>query len=122
MVRDDPRDHPLAREDRVDRLVETGRDDQGIVGFHELAEPGSHPDVLEHPFDDLVERRRDRRHLPGDHLVERHPAELAFEGVEHREVAEALDHHVERVPLGDRSVPIEDERQPLCGVRRQADT
>jgi hypothetical protein len=80
------------------------------VPFDERLKPWPDAHVLEHPADHLLERSADRRHLGGDHLVEREIAlELPLERVEHLEIAEALDHHVERVAFGDRPVPVEVE-------------
>ena len=123
-VRDDRGRHALAGEDRLDQLMEPGRDDQRIVGGDELGQTRPHSDGVEQPVEHRVERRRDRRHLDADHLVERQFApDLRLERMEHIDVAELLDRHVERVALGDRAVPVEDEpRQgadmPACRCRR----
>ena len=47
-----------------------------------------------------------------DHLVERHPlANLFLERVEQLAVAEVRDRHVQRVALGRRAIPVQDERE-----------
>ena len=56
------------------------------------------------------------RHLDLDHLVQRQlTPDLPFEGVEHLEVAELLDRHVEGVPFGDGPVPVEHESHQARG-------
>src|SRR6185503_8344353 len=110
VVRDDPGADALPFEDRLDQLAEPGRDDQRCVLVDELAEARADAHVLDEPVAHLLERRRDRRHLGRDHLVEgQRLPELVLERVEHAEVAEALDRHVQPVPFRDRAVPIEDQ-------------
>ena len=80
----------------------------------QLVQPVPHLDVLDHPGDDLVERRRDRAELERDLLVQGQvDADARLELREQRRLAELVDHLHERVPDGDRPVPVDDEPQEL---------
>ena len=90
--------------------MEAGRHDQGVVGRHELRKARTHAHVLEQPADDLLERRLDGLHLARDDFPQRQPAtDLGLHRTEELEVAEALDHEVQRVGLGHGAVPVQDE-------------
>ena len=80
----------------------------------QLVQPVPHLDVLDHPGDDLLERRRDRAELERDLLVQGQvDADARLELCEQRRIAELVDHLHERVPDGDRPVPVDDESQEL---------
>ena len=109
--------HPLARQHGLDQLVEAGRDHHGLERG-ELAQPGPNLDVPHDPPRDLLERRRDRPELERDLLVQRQvDADARLELREQRRVAELVDHLHERVPDGDRPVPVDDEAQAARGAR-----
>ena len=65
-VGDNPRNEVLAREHRLDQLVESCRDDQRVVLRDELRKTRPDDDGVEQPREHLVERRRDGRHLGPD--------------------------------------------------------
>ena len=84
-----------------------------------LGEPGPHACVREQPRHDLLERRRHRRELGRDHLVQGHrpSVELGLYALVDLRVAELPEHEVERVPLGDGSIPVEDDSLRRCRHR-----
>ena len=110
-VRRDLEFDALAREHRLDQLLEP-RGDNERVERCELLEPRPHLDVLHHPGNDRFERRRDRRELERDLLVQRQiDADARLERRKQHRIAELVDHLDERVADGDGPVPIEDEPQ-----------
>ncbi len=111
---------PLPGEQGLDQLVESGRHDEGLETPRQLGEPLAHARMLDEEALDLGERRPHRLELERDHLVQRQlPPERALRLQVDLRVAELEQDHVERVHLGDGSVPVEHEAHlvSLPGLR-----
>ena len=82
----------------------------------ELRQPRPHRHVLDHPGDDLLERRGHGRELGVDLLAQRDLAgkELVAEALALLPVPEFLEDGEERVALGDRPVPVDNQHRTPC--------
>ena len=113
----------LARQDRLDQLVEAARDHERVESSTSSAKPGRTTTFSTSQVTTSSERRLDGRELALDHLVQRQRlAEGVLGGLVDADVAELEQHHVEAVDLRHGPVPVEDERgsevrcQPGAGI------